>query len=459
MITADSVFKVMQEHHMTEKGDRVVIGVSGGADSMCLLFLMYELKERLEISPEVIHINHGIRGESADKDEEYVREQCAKLNIPFKSYRFDIPSIAEKEGLSLEEAGRIMRYRAFREEKGDRIAVAHHAEDLAETLLFNLIRGTGIKGLAGIKPVSGDIIRPLLYFTRAEIEEYLKEKGVLFREDETNADISYARNRIRLNIIPEAERLNPSAVKHMLEAAEKSGEAWDFIEEEGEKLFDRETDLSHMPETLILNTVHISGAAGVLKKYVLKKSISLLAGMEKDITGRHVGDLEKLLSNVSGKALSLPYGIRVRKSFDTLIFSKNGTKEETVGDEIAFPVKEGEETKIILPGGERIKGYLTEKPEVIPIVTYTKWLDYDKIKDHAVWRRRRPGDRISIAGGSKKLKDYLIEERIPADERDSLYFLADEENVIWIPGLRIGHEYKVTGETKRVLRVSIETEP
>ena len=461
MITAESVYRVMQEHHMTEKGDRIIIGVSGGADSMCLLFLMHELKERLGIFPGVIHVHHGIRGISADKDEEYVRKQCAKLNIPFKSVHYDIPAIAEKEGLSLEEAGRIMRYRAFREAKGDKIAVAHHAEDLAETFLFNLFRGTGVKGLSGIRPVSGDIIRPLLTFDRTEIEEYLNERGIFFCEDETNTDITYARNRIRLNIIPEAEKLNSSAVKHIYEAAEKSGEAWDFIEEEGEKLFLSAADLSRMPESLVLNTDSITGTAEVLKKYVLKKCIALLAGREKDITGRHIEDTEKLMENLSGKALSLPYGIKVRKSFDTLDFSRTGSEkaEGPLDQEILFPVEAGKEIEITLPGGERVMGCITEKPEDIPVLRYTKWLDYDKIKGHAVWRRRKPGDRISIEGGSKKLKDYLIEEKVPADERGRLYSLYDGDRVIWVPGLRIGFEYKVTGETKRVLKVSMETEP
>ena len=143
MITAEKVMKVMTDHRMADRGDRIIIGVSGGADSMCLLFLMSEISESMGFRPEVIHVHHGIRGKSADEDERYVKEICERLKISVKSVHVDVPSFAEKEGLSEEEAGRILRYRIFEEEKPDKIAIAHHSEDSAETLLFNLFRGTG----------------------------------------------------------------------------------------------------------------------------------------------------------------------------------------------------------------------------------------------------------------------------------------------------------------------------
>ncbi|MBQ6967087.1 MAG: tRNA lysidine(34) synthetase TilS [Lachnospiraceae bacterium] len=457
MITAEKVMKVMTDHRMADRGDRIIIGVSGGADSMCLLFLMSEISESMGFRPEVIHVHHGIRGKSADEDERYVKEICERLKISVKSVHVDVPSFAEKEGLSEEEAGRILRYRIFEEEKPDKIAIAHHSEDSAETLLFNLFRGTGLKGLAGIQPVSGKIIRPLIFFSREEIEEYCREKGIRYRTDETNEDLSYARNRIRRSIIPEAEKINSSALKHILEASERIGEAREFVENAAEELFLRAADLSEMPKRLVLKGEQLKGSPGILKDSVVKKCIVRSAGREKDITSLHVKETEMLLDSSSGKKISLPYGITVRNNFGDLVFSREDKEGGEAYPEVPLLIgDEEEEISGILPDGQIFKVRLLEKTDNIPNLAYTKWLDYDKIKDGALWRTRRSGDRISIQGGSKKVKELFIEEKIPREERDSIYFLADGSEAVWIPGMRIGHKYKVTEETKRVLRVSLE---
>ena len=473
MIKVDAVCKMMKDHRMVESGDSVVVGVSGGADSMCLLFLMSEIKDILGFSLTAVHVHHGIRGESADKDQKYVEEECAKLGIPCISVREDVPGYAKEAGLSEEEAGRIIRYRAFRQKRPDRVAVAHHAEDSAETTLFNLFRGTGLKGLSGIKPVSGDIIRPLIYFTKSEITEYCRSKGIEYRLDETNEKDDYARNRIRHNIMPEAEKVNSAAARHILEASERIGEAWEYIEAESEKVFNECTDLSSMPDKLILDIAELENHGDFMCSMVLKKCIAAAAGREKDITSVHVNDTKELLAGESGKKISLPYGINAEKSFDSLIFYKTGTDsvnlKSAYENEIPFFIKEGEkEVKVRLPDGITARASIVSRDEVIfeeksadreasiKNLRYTKWLDYDKIRENAVWRTRRPGDRISIKTGSKKLKDLFIEEKIPADKRDSICFLAVGNEVIWIPGFRIGNSFKVTDQTQRILKVSFD---
>ena len=456
MITVEKILDVIEKYHMTEKGERIMIGVSGGADSMCLLFLMSAIKEKLGVSIEAVHVHHGIRGKSADRDLMFVEEQCRRLGVPCKSVRIDIPTIAKKKGLSEEEAGRIERYLIFDKTQADRIAVAHHMEDSAETVLFNLFRGTGIKGLGGIRPVSGKIIRPLIEFSRREIEEYCREQGIKYCEDETNFDTSLSRNRIRLNILPEAGLINPAAIRHISEASEKIRNVFEYMETEGNKLFFNAADLSGMPDRLTVNTEVLKNAAPVLRSIAVKKSITEVAGKEKDIGSAHIKETEDLIFGLSGKELHLPYGVTVKKSFDSLVFSKEKGKEKRNTEEIAFFINEGRETELTLPEGEIVTGVLTDKPENIPPLRYTKWLDYDMIKNTAVWRTRRPGDRISIQGGSKKLKDYFIEEKIPADERDSIYLFACGNDVIWVPGFRIGYNYKVTDATERVLMVTIK---
>ncbi len=458
MITADGVIRVILDHGMIREGDRVTAGISGGADSMCLLFLMSEIREKLRFSLDVVHVNHGIRGKDADDDEDFVRRTAENLGIPCRVVKVDVPLFAKENSLSEEEAGRILRYRALREEKPDRIAVAHHAGDSAETVLFNLFRGTGLKGLSGIRPVSGDIIRPLIYFTREETEGYLKERGIPFREDFTNKDVSYGRNRIRMNIIPEAELVNSGAVKHILEASEKIREACLHIDREAEEVFLRSAERSEEPAGVTLDIDGVSGTDRCVRELVLKKCIIALTDSEKDITSAHLKDAAGLMEKQSGKQISLPYGVSVKRSFGKLTFFREDKREpEKEGlTEIPLMVDEGRESETVLPDGSVVIAGLEDRKSPVPNLKYTKWLDYDKIKGRAVWRTRRPGDRISIKGGSRKLKDLLIEEKIPAEKRDSLYFLAVSDSVVWIPGFRIGEDYKVSESTERVVKISLQ---
>ncbi len=456
MITVDSVVRIIRDHDMIKKGDRVTAGISGGADSMCLLFLMSKIREMLGFSLEAVHVNHGIRGESADKDEDCVRRICGELKVSCRVFRFDVPSYASEHSLSEEEAGRILRYRALREGNSDRIAVAHHANDSAETVLFNLFRGTGLRGLSGIRPVSGDIIRPLLFFTREETEGFCRENGIDFREDETNADPSYGRNRIRLNIIPEAEKINPAAIRHILEAADRIEDAFSYIDAEVEASFNEAAEREKNTGRLSLDIEKIRDLKGCVRELVLRRCIAALSGSEKDITALHLKETGALLFSQSGKRASLPYGISVIRSFDKLVFSRDEGEGGSAGSgfEIPFTPREGEETELSLPDGSIARASFTDIPEEIPNLQYTKWMDYDKIIEPLVWRTRRQGDRISIKGGSRKLKDLFIDERIPRDERDGIILLASGSGIVWIPGLRIGEDYKVTEGTKKVLRIT-----
>ena len=455
MITAEEIYDVVKKHRMVNSGDRVVAGVSGGADSMCLLFLMSEIRKWLDYSLEVVHVHHGIRGESADADMEYVKEQCRRLSIPCRIVKADVPLYARENLLSEEEAGRMIRYEAFRSTGPDRIAVAHHLEDSAETILFNLFRGSGLKGISGIPPVGGDIIRPLISCSRKEIEEYCRINGISYREDETNSDIMYARNRIRHRIIPEAEKLNAGAVRHIIELSRKAERAWDYIEDKAETAYKRNVDSSGMPERLVLKLDELEEMPGVIREVLLKKCITSFAGKEKDIGAVHVLDTERIAFSHSGKAVDLPYGIMVKKSFEKLYFINK--KKPAKAEEIPFPLNEdGSKTIVTLPEGIVAEGVITAVPDIIPNLPYTKWLDYDKIGDDIVWRIRKPGDRISIKNGSKKVKDLFIEEKLPGDRRDRLYFLAAGSGIIWIPGMRIGYDFRITESTKRVLKVSIK---
>ncbi len=429
---------------------------------MCLLFLLSELQEKLEFKLKVIHVNHGIRGEAADEDEKYVVSICKEMGIPCEVVKSDIPNLAKEKRLTEEEAGRIVRYEAFEKSGADRIAVAHHADDVAETMLFQLFRGSGLRGAGAIRPVRGKIIRPLLGFTRAEIEEYCKSRNINWRTDATNQDIEISRNRIRNVILPEAEKINPGAAAHLAETAERLRAAEDFIAEKADEVYRENVRENGESTVLSLGSVH----PGILCEYIIKRCIAVTAGSEKDITAVHVKDAMELMNGQSGKGIDLPYDVRVRKEFDKLIFEKNryteGKKRTGSGKrEISVP----ETGKIDIENGEcwlfETESISTEKcfeieknPSVIPVDSYTKWFDYDKIKGTVVLRTRLPGDRIAIRGGHRKLKDIFIEKKIPAAERDHMILLADGPDIIWIPGIRMSEEYKITRATRKVWKVS-----
>ena len=240
----EKVNEYMQEHHMAQAGEKIVVGVSGGADSLGLLTILSELAEYFQYSLVVVHVNHGLRGKAADQDQSFVEKTCKDKSIPCYSFHVDLKRFARKEGMSEEEAGRYYRYQCFekvrREVDGDKIAVAHQREDVCETILFNMFRGTGIKGLTGIPPVRDVIIRPLLCVSRAEIENYLQRKGLSWRTDETNLTDAYTRNKIRHNILPYVEEhINPSAGQHIQEMAGLMRDISLYLDRQAEAAFDQ----------------------------------------------------------------------------------------------------------------------------------------------------------------------------------------------------------------------------
>ena len=238
----------MREHCMVRKGDHVIAGVSGGADSVCLFLALKELGHTMGFSMSVIHIEHGIRGTESLCDMQFVRSLCGLHQVPFACRSYPVEALAKEQGISVEEAGRNVRYEAFKEEErrfsdmaserggSVKTAVAHHGDDNAETMLFHLCRGSGLEGLAGIWPVRGSIIRPLLCVTRADIEHFLKKRGQVYRTDATNADVRYSRNRIRNEIMPQMRLINEGGVAHMNALAEDMRELSVCLRKETDKV-------------------------------------------------------------------------------------------------------------------------------------------------------------------------------------------------------------------------------
>ncbi len=456
----ERVLEYIREKRMIKTGDKVIVGVSGGADSVCLLFLLKTFSKVLGITLSVIHIEHGIRGKESQKDAAFVENLCREWNLPCRVERRDIPALSKEWKCSEEEAGRRVRYEVFQREKemlgADRIAVAHNRDDQAETILWNLVRGSGLTGLGGIRPIRGEIIRPLLILTRTEIEEILKKEGVSWREDASNQELTYTRNRIRKKILPLLkEEMNCQAAEHIAQAGEKLQEAEEYFRREGQK---KAEDLGLSREgAFYLQRSGLLAEASVLRPYILREGLQRFLGISaENFSSVHFKEILGLLEKQSGKKLSLPKNLLVRTEGDYLIFEKDGRMEESFS----------EETELLIPGETRFGGLTfrtsleSYKKEIIPEKIYTKWFDYDTIKNTVYLRKRQSGDFLAInrEGGVKTLKKYMIDEKIPSGERSRICLLADGSHILWIVGHRISEAYKVRETTKRVLKVQIMEE-
>ncbi|MBQ5699376.1 MAG: tRNA lysidine(34) synthetase TilS, partial [Lachnospiraceae bacterium] len=315
----EKVSEYMQEHHMVENGQKIVVGVSGGADSMALLCVLSELADAFGISLVVVHVNHGIRGKSADGDQAYVEDFCQKEGIVSYSFHIDLKRFAQKEGMTLEEAGRFYRYQCFenvRKEVGaHKIAVAHHQEDACETILFNLFRGTGIKGLTGILPVRDAIIRPLLCASRQDIEKYLQEQGISWRTDETNLTDDYSRNKIRHHVIPYVEEhINSASGQHIQEMAELLRDVSDYLDEQSAKAFDACVRVGEHPicaiQSAAFTNLHV-----VIQREVLRRAIHVAAGKLKDVDKEHIEMVRELFNKHVGRRVHLPYQLEAVRTY------------------------------------------------------------------------------------------------------------------------------------------------
>jgi tRNA(Ile)-lysidine synthase len=508
----NKVKQYIESNRMLRKNEKVVLGVSGGADSVCLFFVLLALRDFYQLELHVVHVNHMIRGEEADTDQRYVEKICKENNIPFHCVKEDVKQIAKEQHLSEEEAGRNIRYHAFEtvrvEYNCDVIAVAHNSNDCAETMLFQLVRGSGLTGLTGIPATRDRIIRPLLCVTRMEIEEFLHDRGIPYQTDATNLETEYTRNKIRLHVLPYIEEnINNRAISHIVKSAQMLKEVEEFVEKQtnicynkfvqftdGKYYFEREQFLK---EDI------------VIQKTVVRKILRNLGGQLKDIESIHIEDICNLATKGVGKKIDLPYSIVAYNDYKNLILTNSvviNFNNDTTNRELYPLVEQSLENSfdfskqndvIHLPSGEKL-GYLiytlnqydknnildknqsfwdtnqnvvpdfvlqacqnTEfykeyKKSMINIRNgYTKCFDYDKIKNAVQLRTRREGDymQIDAKGGTKKVKSIFIDKKIPLRDRNLIPLLADGNHIMWILGSRISEAYKINKGTKTILIV------
>lgn len=444
----------IREYGMIEEGDKVIVGVSGGADSVCLFFELLDYRRECSYTFEVVHMEHGIRGKESINDAEFVENLCLEHQIPFHLFRKDVLTLAREYQMSTEEMGRKVRYEAFdevcRKQGGNKIAVAHNMDDQAETILMNLVRGSGLKGLCGILPVRENIIRPLLGTSRAQIEQELLKRGVPWRVDATNLETDYTRNRVRLQILPELSTMvNSGAICNIAAAGRHVQQAEAFLEKTAKKL--SEKMVISEPETIKIRRVDFEEQESLMQEYIMRDCLQQL-GSQKNIGQVHIHALCRLAGMENGKALDLPGGRTAKNKNEYLVLEKKKIYQ-TQSCEKEIPVP-----GTVCWGKYRIVTTLEDaQNQRIPEKKYTKWFDYDTIKNIPLVRTRRGGDYLTInaEGGRKKLKNYLIEEKVLQEERDQLPLFADGSHIFWVVGHRISEAYKVSGNTKHILKIQI----
>jgi len=383
----------------------------------------------------------------------------------------DVMQLAKAQGMSTEEAGRKVRYEAFLQvlEQVDsgalaggrgKIAVAHNANDQAETMLFHLFRGSGLTGLCGIRPVREQIIRPLLCVERGEIEDFLEQKGMSYCIDKTNDEDTYTRNRIRHHILPYArEWVSEGAISHMTNTAQLLQETEDFVKQVTQMAYDkcvtsvgRETDQGlqlQIPEALTYPPL--------IRKYLILSVLEECIPARKDVTARHISAVVSFLENPGNRCLSLPGGFVARREYDRLIVERDPVGQELPGQ--AWAIDPADTGEIGVPGLGTLEFQVFDRKilQDIPQNQYTKWFDYDKIKESLTLRTRKEGDYLTIDRGlsRKSLQDYMVNEKIPRQVRDQVWLLADGQHILWVIGYRISQAYKVSEETKRILQVQV----
>lgn len=427
----EKIRKTIIQFQMIPKGARLVVGLSGGADSVALLHALHGMQEEFAWQLIAVHIHHGLRGEEADGDARFAEDFCASLGIPCIVKRYDVKAEAKAHGLGEEETGRLLRYAAFRQAAGERgfIAVAHHQKDQAETVLMRLCRGTGLKGLTGMQPVRENICRPLLFCTRAEIEEYCRENGLLWKEDSTNREEKYTRNKLRLRVLPLLEEINPQAVAHIANTAALLAEEEDFLEQQA-KAFWKKVQLPSLPEEVCLSIEKLQALHPAMRRRILRKAVGQF--QKRDISQKQLAALEELLAKESGKHLDFPEGLHAENRYGALVLSQTAA-EQAEGFCYVLPL----EKEIQIPeAGIAVFVSLQEKNIEISAETCTNVFDYDKIEHTLFCRTRKRGDVIPLQQGRKKIKELFIDEKIPRAERQRYPLIAAGDAVIWVPGLR-----------------------
>lgn len=461
------VLDFIKENSMIQSGDKVLVALSGGPDSVCLLHILSELRDLLHIEVYAAHVNHCLRGESALKDEAYVKNLCKILNIKCFVKRVDINKISKERNISTEMAGREERYKFFEELKNenllDKIAIAHNANDQAETLIMRALRGTGIEGLVGIKPVrDGFFIRPILILRRNEIEKYCENNDLNPRIDETNLEDIYSRNKIRLKAIPFIENnFNPDIVTTLNRLAYSCSKDVEFIQEEVEKRF---PNLCIKEKNGITIKEEAFDEKEALLTRIIKKALVEVSSKHNNFELKHIYDIIDLKHKGTGKQINITNGIVALNEYGQIkikLINSQKIKENKVLNLENIKYELDKNQKVVIEDSILGKYELIvedfKKGEKFSRDRFIKSFDYDKISNIDI-RFRQNGDKIIPLGmkSSKKLKDIFINNKVPKEERDFIPLVLFNNEIAWVIGFNVSETFKVTNKTKKVIKITFK---
>jgi len=489
------VLDFIQQHHLLSANEKLVVAVSGGADSVCLFHILVGLKEKLKVKLHLAHLNHQLRDTDSEADADYVSGLARKFGIPATIERRDVKGYQKQKRLSLEEAAREVRYRFLTEVAGatgaERVAVGHTCDDHIETILMHLIRGAGTRGMRGLQPYTKwpsktgglVVIRPLLGVNHQDTEDYCQRHRLAPRLDASNLSLSPLRNRIRQQLLPLLQSYNPGIAEALLRTGRIAGDDIDFLDKETARLWNKIA--RQEGESITLDKPKFDRLPPTLQRYLLRASAEKLLGSAKDIEMRHIEEMMAALGKPAGKRLSLPGDLSFATGYD---------QYQLTTDMIGLsplPRLEGE-AQLNIPGQTRLPGWRIEatiikpstikgKPEganapseiitPLPLIKgkgtqgiglikndFTAHFDLAKTGDKLTVRPRRRGDRFQPLGlpQPKKLGEFMIDAKIPQDWRQHIPIVCSPEQIVWVVGWRLDDRVKVSQKTKQVLCLKFE---
>ena len=460
--------KALVDHKMVDSGDTVLLGVSGGPDSVALLRGLIELQQELKIKLAIAHLNHSARGEESDRDARFVKDLGEALQIKTFIEKKDVAAEQAASKTSFQETARDIRLeflqRTMNQIGANKIALGHTSDDQAETVLMNLLRGSGLKGVGGMNPVRIPFIRPLFYCSRSEVVGFLNAREFSYCMDSSNEKTDYLRNRVRLELIPFLqEKYNPRITENLFEASGIFRAENDYLEILEDHEFDRAVSKSRDSETLSMDIEYFTELPLALKRRLVRKVIETVKGNLKKISSFHIQEVLHLFDkSLKSKRIDLPDNLEILCSGDCVEFKKIHISDSSILSDDESGSSDWMKP-LSIPGETQIeKTGLRLKSEIIdPSGTgfiddqgNQAFLDYDKTGGDLVVRFFQAGDRLRPLGmkGTKKLKSLFIDEKVPQEIRSSIPILTTGDNdIIWVYGMRIADTYRVTSETSKIL--------
>lgn len=456
----EEVLKTVRKNNLIEENEGIVVALSGGPDSVCLLHILHRMSKEMNLRIYAAHLNHKIRGLEAYMDSLYVMKLCEELQIPCFIRAIDVPQYCSDNKLGLEDGARKLRYEIFNEIKekvsADKIAIGHNKNDQAETVLMRIMRGTGLQGLRGIEyKRNGGIIRPILDISREDIEKYCEENNLSPRIDRTNLEAIYSRNKIRLKILPYMkEEFNENIITSIVRMSNSLKLDSDYIDSQVEKAY-KEVCRKYEDGVYIFVDL-LTEEHQAIKNRLVIRAIRELIGDTNSIDKKHIEDVLGLAGkNKKGKKINLPRAIHAYRFNDYILISLKEINYEKL--EYNYEIKPGDEV-YIAELGKMFKSRVVDIADfnVENLGENVQYLDLGKIKGNITLRNRHQGDKIILRGGTKKIKELFIGMKIPREERSFVPLIVNEGNIVSVCGYRISANYLVDENTEKILEFTLE---